>query len=83
MWIILLSVTATLLWFTRSPGFFGGWASLFPVGYVTDGTIALGIGLLLFIIPREKPVLFQDRKTISHGKQNYFKYECRKSVFVL
>ncbi|XP_038562885.1 solute carrier family 13 member 1 [Micropterus salmoides] len=46
-----------LLWLTRSPGFMPGWASLFPhhKGYITDATVALLLGLLLFIIPAYGP----------------------------
>ncbi|KAG7521873.1 solute carrier family 13 member 1 [Solea senegalensis] len=46
-----------LLWLTRSPGFVPGWASLFPdhLGYITDATVALLLGLLFFIIPAYGP----------------------------
>uniref|UniRef100_A0A669P106 Solute carrier family 13 member 1 n=1 Tax=Phasianus colchicus TaxID=9054 RepID=A0A669P106_PHACC len=49
----VLFILMTLLWFTRDPGFFPGWSSLFPKykGYATDSTTALVIGLLFFIIP--------------------------------
>uniref|UniRef100_A0A3B4UT27 Solute carrier family 13 member 1 n=1 Tax=Seriola dumerili TaxID=41447 RepID=A0A3B4UT27_SERDU len=41
-----------LLWLTRSPGFMPGWASLFPhhLGFITDATVALLLGLLFFIL---------------------------------
>uniref|UniRef100_A0A8D0AGQ5 Solute carrier family 13 member 1 n=1 Tax=Sander lucioperca TaxID=283035 RepID=A0A8D0AGQ5_SANLU len=51
-------VTMVLLWLTRAPGFMPGWASLFPhshMGYITDATVALLLGLLLFIIPAYGP----------------------------
>ncbi|KAE8296673.1 Solute carrier family 13 member 1 NaSi-1 Renal sodium/sulfate cotransporter [Larimichthys crocea] len=46
-----------LLWLTRSPGFMPGWASLFPhhLGYITDATVALLLGLLFFIVPAYGP----------------------------
>ncbi|XP_028287727.1 solute carrier family 13 member 1 [Parambassis ranga] len=45
------------LWLTRSPGFMPGWSSLFPgyTNYITDATVALLLGLLLFILPAYGP----------------------------
>nr|DBA31247.1 TPA: hypothetical protein GDO54_007124 [Pyxicephalus adspersus] len=39
----ILFLLMALLWFTRDPGFFPGWSSLFPnyLGYATDSTAAL------------------------------------------
>ncbi|XP_032378827.1 solute carrier family 13 member 1 [Etheostoma spectabile] len=53
----VIFVTMVLLWLTRAPGFMPGWASLFPhhKGYITDATVALLLGLLLFIIPAYGP----------------------------
>uniref|UniRef100_A0A3P9JRR9 Solute carrier family 13 member 1 n=1 Tax=Oryzias latipes TaxID=8090 RepID=A0A3P9JRR9_ORYLA len=51
-------VLMVLLWLTRAPGFFPGWASLFPKsqsGYFTDANVALLLGLLFFIIPAYGP----------------------------
>ncbi|KAL2093305.1 hypothetical protein ACEWY4_010617 [Coilia grayii] len=44
------------LWFTREPGFMPGWSALFPdyVGYASDATVALLLGLLFFIIPAQR-----------------------------
>ncbi|XP_042352426.1 LOW QUALITY PROTEIN: solute carrier family 13 member 1 [Plectropomus leopardus] len=52
--VFLLTV---LLWLTRSPGFMPGWTSLFPEhsAYITEATVALLLGLLLFIIPAYGP----------------------------
>ncbi|XP_078139123.1 solute carrier family 13 member 1 [Centroberyx gerrardi] len=46
-----------VLWLTRDPGFMPGWASLFPQysGFTTDATVALLLGLLLFIVPAHGP----------------------------
>nr|XP_061812982.1 solute carrier family 13 member 1-like [Nerophis lumbriciformis] len=46
-----------LLWFTRSPGFIPGWASLFPhhSDYMTDATVALVLGILFFLVPAYGP----------------------------
>uniref|UniRef100_A0A668RYN0 Solute carrier family 13 member 1 n=1 Tax=Oreochromis aureus TaxID=47969 RepID=A0A668RYN0_OREAU len=50
-------VVMVLLWLTRSPGFIPGWASLFPhkSNYITDATVALVLGILLFIVPSHGP----------------------------
>lgn len=56
-WMLVLFISAALLWMTRSPlevGSFNfkGWASLFPwPKYFNDGTVAMFIGILLFLIP--------------------------------
>ncbi|NXS18030.1 S13A2 protein, partial [Mystacornis crossleyi] len=53
--VSILFVLLVLLWFTREPGFFPGWATvLFNKGdasYVTDATVSLFISILLFILP--------------------------------
>ena len=54
-WILFLFLATTVLWFTRDPGFVKGWGSFFPKGYITDETVSLGTGLLLFLLPKEKP----------------------------
>ncbi|XP_053572642.1 solute carrier family 13 member 1 isoform X2 [Bombina bombina] len=50
---LILFILMALLWFTRDPGFFPGWSSLFPEysGFATDSTAALLLGLLFFVIP--------------------------------
>ncbi|KAJ3597121.1 hypothetical protein NHX12_003521 [Muraenolepis orangiensis] len=55
---MVLFVLLALLWLTREPGFIAGWASLFPEiysGFTSDSTVALLVGLLLFIIPANRP----------------------------
>ncbi|NWW03837.1 S13A2 protein, partial [Oreocharis arfaki] len=55
--VLILFVLLVVLWFTREPGFFPGWATvLFDSGeesYVTDATVAIFISLLLFILPSD------------------------------
>ncbi|KAL4004035.1 hypothetical protein ACER0C_003748 [Sarotherodon galilaeus] len=60
-------VVMVLLWLTRSPGFIPGWGSLFPhkSNYITDATVALVLGVLLFFVPAHGP----SRK---YGKLNMF-----------
>jgi len=54
-WILFLFFATTVLWFTRNPGFMKGWGEFFHPGYVTDGTVSLGAGLLMFLLPKNKP----------------------------
>ncbi|NWX48510.1 S13A2 protein, partial [Steatornis caripensis] len=53
--VLILFVLLVLLWFTRDPGFIPGWATVLfnknNTSYVTDGTVAIFISILLFIIP--------------------------------
>ncbi|NWI57508.1 S13A2 protein, partial [Calyptomena viridis] len=53
--VVILFVLLVLLWFTREPGFIPGWATVLfnkdDESYVTDGTVAIFISILLFIIP--------------------------------
>ncbi|XP_058531647.1 solute carrier family 13 member 2 isoform X2 [Ochotona princeps] len=54
-----------LLWFTREPGFFRGWGDVAfsdANGTVTvsDGSVAILIGILLFMVPSKIPGLTQD-----------------------
>ncbi|NWQ64532.1 S13A2 protein, partial [Neopipo cinnamomea] len=53
--VLILFILLVLLWFTRDPGFIPGWATVLfnkdNTRYVTDGTVAIFIAILLFIIP--------------------------------
>ncbi|XP_017687957.1 PREDICTED: solute carrier family 13 member 2-like [Lepidothrix coronata] len=52
--VLSLFILLVVLWFTRDPGFTTGWATnLFnkKKRFVTDGTVAMFIAILLFIIP--------------------------------
>ncbi|XP_046892120.1 solute carrier family 13 member 2-like [Hypomesus transpacificus] len=56
--VLVLFVLLVLLWFTREPGFMPGWGSaLFNKDkpYVTDGTVAIFMSTLFFIIPSQMP----------------------------
>uniref|UniRef100_A0A4W3K8P7 Solute carrier family 13 member 1 n=1 Tax=Callorhinchus milii TaxID=7868 RepID=A0A4W3K8P7_CALMI len=52
---LILFCLMAILWFTREPGFFPGWSSLFSEGFATDSTVALLLGLLFFILPLRDP----------------------------
>ncbi|XP_023700902.1 solute carrier family 13 member 2-like [Paramormyrops kingsleyae] len=58
--VLVIFVILVLLWFTREPGFMPGWATvLFNMDkqYVTDGTVAIFMSMLFFIIPSRMPSL--------------------------
>ncbi|XP_069040416.1 solute carrier family 13 member 2 isoform X2 [Lepisosteus oculatus] len=70
--ILILFVTLVLLWFTREPGFIPGWATyLFNKNdeqFVTDGTVAIFMSLLLFVIPSELPEFSLSGSTTDGGR---------------
>ncbi|XP_062328577.1 solute carrier family 13 member 2-like isoform X1 [Osmerus eperlanus] len=56
--VLVLFVLLVLLWFTREPGFMPGWGSVLfnkDKPYVTDGTVAIFMSTLFFIIPSQMP----------------------------
>ncbi|XP_048837506.1 solute carrier family 13 member 2-like [Brienomyrus brachyistius] len=58
--VLVIFVILVLLWFTREPGFMPGWATvLFNMDkqYVTDGTVAIFMSMMFFIIPSRMPSL--------------------------
>ncbi|XP_003469782.1 solute carrier family 13 member 2 [Cavia porcellus] len=63
--VTVLFVSLVVLWFTREPGFFPGWGNLAFANsegesMASDGTVAIFIGVILFIVPSEFPGLTQD-----------------------
>uniref|UniRef100_A0A8C4LPE4 Solute carrier family 13 member 2 n=1 Tax=Equus asinus asinus TaxID=83772 RepID=A0A8C4LPE4_EQUAS len=63
--VTVLFLTLVILWFTREPGFFLGWGNLafsneHGESMVSDGTVAIFIGIVLFIVPSKIPGLTQD-----------------------
>ncbi|KAM9788519.1 solute carrier family 13 member 2 [Neosynchiropus ocellatus] len=57
--VLFIFVLLVLLWFTREPGFIPGWATVLfnkdNMKYVTDGTTAILISMLFFVIPSQLP----------------------------
>ncbi|XP_062340958.1 solute carrier family 13 member 2 [Osmerus eperlanus] len=56
--VLTIFVLLVVLWFTREPGFMPGWATnLFnkDAQYVTDGTVAIFMSTLFFVIPSRLP----------------------------
>ncbi|NXA58722.1 S13A2 protein, partial [Mohoua ochrocephala] len=55
--VLTLFILLVVLWFTREPGFFPGWATVLfntdDTSYVTDATVALFISILLFVLPSD------------------------------
>ncbi|XP_012871957.1 PREDICTED: solute carrier family 13 member 2 isoform X2 [Dipodomys ordii] len=63
--VTVLFVTLVVLWFTREPGFFTGWGNLAFANakgesMASDGTVAIFISMLMFIVPSKIPGLSQD-----------------------
>lgn len=68
--ILTVFIALVVLWLTRAEISIGdftfrGWASYFPYPkYITDGTVAIAMGFLLFIIPvRSQPTNPAERQT--------------------
>ncbi|KAK2882073.1 solute carrier family 13 member 2-like [Channa argus] len=56
--VLTIFILLVVLWFTREPGFIDGWATLlFNKGgeYVSDGTVAILMSMLFFVIPSQLP----------------------------
>ncbi|NXC58138.1 S13A2 protein, partial [Aleadryas rufinucha] len=73
--VLILFILLVLLWFTREPGFFPGWATVLfnkdDTSYVTDATVALFISILLFILPSD--FSSQDREEEQTGGRARFR----------
>ncbi|XP_040005898.1 solute carrier family 13 member 2-like isoform X2 [Xiphias gladius] len=58
-WAVLtIFVLLVVLWFTREPGFIDGWATVLfnkEDQFVSDGTIAILMSMLFFVIPSQLP----------------------------
>lgn len=57
------------MWLTRRPMIFTGWGDLLPPGYATDGTAAMFVALLLFVLPAENPLLPETVEDLKPGEQ--------------
>ncbi|KAG7269398.1 hypothetical protein CRUP_015436 [Coryphaenoides rupestris] len=56
--VLIVFITLVALWFTREPGFMDGWATVLfnqEGEFVTDGTIAIFMSMLFFVIPNQLP----------------------------
>ncbi|CAF1309623.1 unnamed protein product [Adineta steineri] len=53
--VAILFVIMVTLWITRDFSTYPGWEIIFVEGYVTDGTVALLIGVLPLILPNKNP----------------------------
>ncbi|XP_041808711.1 solute carrier family 13 member 2 [Chelmon rostratus] len=56
--VLTIFVLLVVLWFTRDPGFIDGWATVLfnkDTVYVTDGTVAIFMSMLFFVIPSRLP----------------------------
>ena len=52
-----------LLWVTRAPKVVPGWGDAFPPHYVTDGTTAAALAIVLFLLPAQQ---FLARRYVVH-----------------
>uniref|UniRef100_UPI0037E9933A solute carrier family 13 member 2 n=1 Tax=Semicossyphus pulcher TaxID=241346 RepID=UPI0037E9933A len=56
--VLVIFTLLVLLWFTREPGFIDGWATVLfnkEGAFVSDGTIAIFMSMLFFVIPSRLP----------------------------
>ncbi|XP_038160594.1 solute carrier family 13 member 2 [Cyprinodon tularosa] len=56
--VLTIFILLVLLWFTREPGFIPGWATVLfnkNDSFVTDGTVAIFMSMLFFVIPSRLP----------------------------
>ncbi|XP_006184984.1 solute carrier family 13 member 2 [Camelus ferus] len=63
--VTILFILLVVLWFTREPGFFTGWGNLAfsdkdGKSMPSDGTVAIFIAVIMFIVPSKIPGLTQD-----------------------
>ncbi|KAM6986970.1 solute carrier family 13 member 2-like [Aplochiton taeniatus] len=59
--VLTIFVLLVVMWFTREPGFMPGWATVLfnqDGQFVTDGTVAIFMATLFFIIPSKCPGLW-------------------------
>uniref|UniRef100_A0A3B3TZW9 Solute carrier family 13 member 2 n=1 Tax=Poecilia latipinna TaxID=48699 RepID=A0A3B3TZW9_9TELE len=56
--VLTIFILLVLLWFTREPGFITGWADVLfnkKDSFVSDGTVAIFMSMLFFVIPSRLP----------------------------
>uniref|UniRef100_H2YTW3 Citrate transporter-like domain-containing protein n=1 Tax=Ciona savignyi TaxID=51511 RepID=H2YTW3_CIOSA len=61
--VLTVFILTAILWFFRKPGFMPGWGQLFN-GNVSDGTVAMTMSFILFMLPRERPEPIVDWPTM-------------------
>ncbi|KAK0134983.1 Solute carrier family 13 member 2 [Merluccius polli] len=69
--VLTIFTTLVVLWFTREPGFMDGWATVLfnkEGQFVTDGSIAIFMSMLFFVIPSQLP-RFGDYGVNEEGKR--------------
>jgi hypothetical protein len=62
--LVLVFTGIVLLWLFRDPKVINGWGNLFSLGYVSDGTVAIFVAMLLFILPAENPFTYKSKNGI-------------------
>lgn len=85
--VLVIFIFLVILWFTREPGFMPGWATeLFNKNgqYVTDGTVAIFMSTLFFVIPSRVDFLCsikyeeQDEEAVGEEQDGVEKEKKRK-----
>ncbi|VDM43900.1 unnamed protein product [Toxocara canis] len=54
--VLMLFVALVFLWLFREPKIVPGWSAIFEQRFISDGTVAMLIAFLLFVLPAENPV---------------------------
>ncbi|XP_043077569.1 solute carrier family 13 member 2 [Puntigrus tetrazona] len=70
--VLVIFVILVILWFTREPGFMPGWATeLFNQNgqFVTDGTVAIFMSTLFFVIPSQLDFSCLGRSNDNHDEE--------------
>jgi di/tricarboxylate transporter len=62
--VLFLFILLALLWLFREPKVIPGWSQFFEPGYVSDGSTAMFVAFLLFVVPSENPFR---RKTTAYS----------------
>lgn len=60
--LMVIFLGTVFLWLFRDPKVIKGWGNLFPEGYVSDGTVAIFVAMLLFILPAENPFSYRSKE---------------------
>ncbi|XP_055863025.1 Na(+)/citrate cotransporter-like isoform X1 [Biomphalaria glabrata] len=59
--ILIAFFLLVVAWVTRDLGGIGGWAALFPKGYLSDSTPSILFGVLMFVLPSSIPKALTNR----------------------
>lgn len=70
--VLIVFIFTALLWFFREPGFMPGYALLFPESdFPSDGTVAMTMAFLLFVLPAERPHFLRSTEEQEEEEESY------------